>query len=86
MTSYDLWKTSVPEPSNEELYIEKYIEEKTNELQQKLDSIDFCLDVFDLIDEDKLSEELAKKAKEAYDDMITECQIERFESKNDFYD
>lgn len=86
MTSYDLWKTSVPEPSNEELYIEKYIEEKTNELQQKLDSIDFCLDVFDLIDEDKLSEELAKKAKEAYDDMITEHQIERFESKNDFYD
>lgn len=86
MTSYDLWKTSVPEPSNEELYIEKYIEEKTNELQQKLDSIDFCLDIFDLIDEDKLSEELAKKAKESYDDMITEYQLERFESKNNFYD
>ena len=86
MTSYDLWKTSVPEPSNEELYIEKYIEEKSNELQQKLDSIDFCLDMFDLIDEDKLYEELAKKAKEAYDCMITEYQLERFESKNNFYD
>ena len=80
---YDNWKTAVPEPTKAEMFSEKYVEEKSEEIVkflQRYDDLDLC----EFIDWDKLSEVLSEKSEEARQDAKDQAKIDAYESRFDY--
>lgn len=82
---YDAWKTSLPDTSYEDAK-DKYIEEKSGDLEQFLQGFSGDLNLSEFIDWEKVNEFYANEYDEIVEDNKTEAAIERYEARMSRYD